>query len=70
MNRLIESIVEKETGYLGFRDVFRQTIGPDGKVIEEEFDPHASLDRALQVMREQLAPPDAETLKFVVNRQR
>lgn len=62
-----EITIEREAGYLGFKDVFKQIIGPDGKVIKEEFAPHESLDKALEEMTKVFAPPDGETLKFVIN---
>lgn len=46
--------------------VERKTVASDGNVVWQ-FDPHATLDHALEEMHQYLAPPDRETLDFVFN---
>lgn len=51
---------------LGFRKIYREVKLPDGGIIFE-YDPHATMDEALEKMGRDLRTPTAEFLNFVIN---
>lgn len=51
---------------LGFKKVFKEEMGPAGKIIYV-YDPDATLDQALEDMSRDLRPPTDELLNFLIN---